>query len=81
MYLQAAIPQIIKNAKENFFLVKIVEILRSAANLCFDKLNEIPCITCPRKPEGSMFIIVKLNLSLLDDICDDVEFSLKLAKE
>ncbi|XP_062007654.1 nicotianamine aminotransferase 1-like [Rosa rugosa] len=79
-FIQAAIPQIIENTKEDFFL-KIVEMLRGAADICFDKLNEIPCITCPSKPEGSMFVMVKLNLSLFDDISDDVEFSLKLAKE
>ncbi|XP_004303107.1 PREDICTED: S-alkyl-thiohydroximate lyase SUR1-like [Fragaria vesca subsp. vesca] len=79
-FIQAAIPQIIENTKEDFFL-KIVEILRGAADICFDKLNEIPFITCPSKPEGSMFVMVKLNLSLLDDISDDVEFSLKLATE
>lgn len=55
--LQAAIPQIIENTKEDFFL-KIVEILRGAADICFDRLNEIPCITCPSKPEGSMFVMV-----------------------
>ncbi|KAM5578188.1 nicotianamine aminotransferase 1 [Rosa sericea] len=79
-FIQAAIPQIIENTKEDFFL-KIVEMLRGAADICFDKLDEIPCITCPSKPEGSMFVMVKLNLSLFDDISDDVEFSLKLAKE
>ncbi|KAK9922549.1 hypothetical protein M0R45_031010 [Rubus argutus] len=79
-FIQAAIPQIIENTKEDFFF-NIVEILRGAADICFDRLNEIPGITCPSKPEGSMFVMVKLNLSLLDDISDDVEFSLKLAKE
>ncbi|XP_050379350.1 tyrosine aminotransferase-like [Argentina anserina] len=79
-FIQAAIPQIIENTKQDFFL-KTVEMLRSAADICFDKLNEIPCIMCPSKPEGSMFVMVKLNFSLLDDISDDVEFSLKLAKE
>ncbi|KAL6137962.1 hypothetical protein ACLB2K_063250 [Fragaria x ananassa] len=79
-FIQAAIPQIIENTKEDFFL-KTVEILRGAADICFDILNEIPCITCPSKPEGSMFVMVKLNLSLLDDISDDIEFSLKLARE
>ncbi|XP_050382482.1 probable aminotransferase TAT2 [Argentina anserina] len=79
-FIQAAIPQIIENTKEAFFF-KVVEILRVAANICFDKLNEIPCISCPCKPEGCMFVMVKLNLLMMDDISDDVEFSLKLAKE
>ncbi|KAG6720593.1 hypothetical protein I3842_03G070200 [Carya illinoinensis] len=33
------------------------------------------------KPEGSMSVMVELNVSLLEDISDDVDFCLKLAKE
>lgn len=35
----------------------------------------------PQKPEGAFFAMVKLNLLLLEDIEDDMEFCLKLAKE
>ncbi|KAH9743875.1 Aminotran 1 2 domain-containing protein [Citrus sinensis] len=51
------------------------------ADICCDRLKEIPCITCPKKPEGSMFVMVKLNYSLLEGINSDMEFALKLAKE
>ncbi|KAH9792308.1 Aminotran 1 2 domain-containing protein [Citrus sinensis] len=51
------------------------------ADICYDRLKEIPCITCPKKPEGSMFVMVKLNYSLLEGINSDMEFALKLAKE
>ncbi|KAH7860776.1 hypothetical protein Vadar_017867 [Vaccinium darrowii] len=63
------------------FYSKIVNKLREAADVCYDLLKEIPCITCPTKPEGSMFVMVKLNLSLLEDIKDDTDFCVKLAKE
>ncbi|KAK7814951.1 tyrosine aminotransferase [Quercus suber] len=79
-FIQGAIPQILENTKEDFFS-KIIYIIREAANLCYERIKEIPCITCPYKPEGSMYTMVKLNLCLLEDIGDDMEFCLKLAKE
>ncbi|KAA8526347.1 hypothetical protein F0562_008450 [Nyssa sinensis] len=79
-FIQGAVPQILEKTNKDFFL-KIVNILREAADICYDRIKEIPCITCPSKPEGSMFVMVKLNLSLLEDIDDDLDFCVKLAKE
>ncbi|KAK2990101.1 hypothetical protein RJ640_028741 [Escallonia rubra] len=79
-FIQGAIPQILSKTKEDFFS-KIVNILKEAAEICYDGIKDIPCITCPSKPEGSMFVMVKLNVSLLEDITDDVDFCVKLAKE
>lgn len=79
-FIQGAIPHFLANTTEDFFL-KTLNVLREAADFCYDKLEEIPCITCPHKAEGSMFVMVKLNLSLLEGINDDMEFCVKLAKE
>ncbi|XP_059663189.1 probable aminotransferase TAT2 [Cornus florida] len=79
-FIQGAVPQILEKTQKDFFL-KIVNILREAADICYDTIKEIPCITCPSKPEGSMFVMVKLNLSTLEDINDDLDFCVKLAKE
>ncbi|XVF44322.1 hypothetical protein PTKIN_Ptkin02bG0111000 [Pterospermum kingtungense] len=79
-FIQAAVPQILQNTNEDFFS-KIICMLREAADICYSGIKEIPCITCPKKPEGSMSVMVKLNLSMLEDINDDMEFCLKLAKE
>ncbi|KAJ6683374.1 hypothetical protein OIU85_007095 [Salix viminalis] len=79
-FIQGAIPQIIDNTTEDFF-VKINNILREAADICYKKIQDIPCITLPHKPEGSMFVMVKLNLSSLEGIDDDMDFCHKLAKE
>ncbi|XP_057507596.1 nicotianamine aminotransferase 1-like [Actinidia eriantha] len=79
-FVQGALPQIIKETTEDFFL-KITNMLREAADMCYDGLKEIHCITCPHKPEGSMSTMVKLNLSFLEDISDDMDFCIKLAKE
>ncbi|OAY35301.1 nicotianamine aminotransferase 1 [Manihot esculenta] len=79
-FIQGAIPEILENTKKDFFL-KIVNLLREAVDKCYDRIQQNPYITCPMKPEGSMFVMAKLNLSLLEDIKDDMDFCLKLAKE
>ncbi|KAK6134917.1 hypothetical protein DH2020_031337 [Rehmannia glutinosa] len=79
-FIQGAVPQILENTPSDFFL-KIVNTLRESAEICYNRSKEIPCITCPSKPEGSMFVMVKLNLSLLKGIKDDLDFCCKLAKE
>ncbi|CAO2149220.1 unnamed protein product [Urochloa humidicola] len=79
-FVQGAIPQLIENTKQEFF-DKTVEVLRQTADICWEKLKGITCITCPSKPEGSMFVMVKLDLSCLQDIKDDMDFCCRLAKE
>ncbi|XP_072964943.1 nicotianamine aminotransferase 1-like [Typha angustifolia] len=79
-FIQGAIPHIIQNTKEDFFN-KIIHILREAADICYNKIKDISYITCPHKPEGSMFVMVKLNVACLEDIHDDIDFCSKLAKE
>ncbi|CAL9181477.1 unnamed protein product [Musa hybrid cultivar] len=79
-FVQGAIPQIIKNTNDDF-LRHTISLLRQTADICYDKLKEIDCISCPSKPEGSMFVMVKLDLSRLEGIHDDMDFCFKLAKE
>ncbi|KAG0503423.1 hypothetical protein HPP92_003495 [Vanilla planifolia] len=79
-FVQGAVTAIIKNTNGDFFN-KIIEALRKSSELCCEKLQEIDCVRCPSKPEGSMSLLVELNLSSLDGIQDDFEFCCKLAKE
>ncbi|XBJ22566.1 hypothetical protein VPH35_000941 [Triticum aestivum] len=79
-FVQGAIPELLENTKQEFF-DKTVDILRQTADICWEKLKGISGITCPSKPEGSMFVMVKLDLSCLQDIKDDMDFCCKLAKE
>ncbi|KAL5573564.1 hypothetical protein UlMin_023161 [Ulmus minor] len=79
-FLQAALPGIFEKTKNEFFS-NILDVLREDANICYDRVNEIACLTCPHKPEGSMTVMVRLNLSLLEGIKDDMDFCLKLAEE
>ncbi|KAM7495086.1 hypothetical protein LguiB_029695 [Lonicera macranthoides] len=79
-FIQGAVPEILEKTTEDFYS-KTIHLLREAADVCYDKLEQIPCISCPHKPEGSLFVMVKLDLSLLEDINDDMEFCIELAKE
>ncbi|WJZ99262.1 hypothetical protein VitviT2T_017722 [Vitis vinifera] len=79
-FIQGAFPEILEKTKEDFFSNTII-ILGECADIIHERIKDIPCITCPQKPEGSMFVMVKLNLSLLEDIDDDVELCMKLSKE
>ncbi|KAM3400457.1 hypothetical protein ACQJBY_005372 [Aegilops geniculata] len=77
---KGAIPELLENTKQEFFN-NTVDILKQTADICWEKLKGISGITCPSKPEGSMFVMVKLDLSCLQDIKDDMDFCCKLAKE
>ncbi|KAL6646771.1 hypothetical protein ACP70R_015465 [Stipagrostis hirtigluma subsp. patula] len=79
-FIQGALPRILDNTKEDFFK-RIIILLAESAEICYREINGIKCITCPHKPEGSMFVMVKLNLYLLEEIHDDIDFCCKLAKE
>ncbi|KAL7588413.1 hypothetical protein Lser_V15G40554 [Lactuca serriola] len=78
--IQGAIPRILKSTPESFF-VNINKLLKEAADMFYERLKEIPLLVCPHKPEGSMFVLVQLNLSGFYDVVDDTDFCMKLAKE
>ncbi|KAE9620777.1 putative aromatic-amino-acid transaminase [Lupinus albus] len=79
-FIQAAVPRIISLTGEVFFQ-KTIDNLKHTLDICCQEIEDIPCISCPNKPEGSMAMMVKLNVSLLEDISDDMDFCFKLAKE
>lgn len=79
-FIQAAVPQILERTKDDFY-AKNLNIVRESANIFYDRCKEIPCLTCPHKPEGAMAVMVQINFSQLEGIIDDVDFCVKLAKE
>lgn len=79
-FIQAAVPTIIKETQE-FFFEKNLNMLKQTSDICYHKIKEIRCFSCPQKPEGSMAFMVKLNISHLKDISDDLDFCFKLARE
>ncbi|KAK9089146.1 hypothetical protein Scep_028228 [Stephania cephalantha] len=79
-FVQAAIPKILAKTSKDFFNM-IASILRQCSDICFNQLRQIKCLSCPNKPDGSMFMMVQLHVSKLEDIIDDSDFCIKLAKE
>ncbi|XP_060189953.1 tyrosine aminotransferase-like [Lycium barbarum] len=74
-----AIIRILVETPEDFYS-NTINLLRKAADTCYGGLREIPCFT-PYKPQGSMFLMAKLNMSLLEGINNDLEFCTRLARE
>ncbi|XP_026442254.1 probable aminotransferase TAT2 [Papaver somniferum] len=79
-FVQAALPQIIEKITDDFF-DNVITILRKCSGTLYDRIKDIDCLTCPHKPEGSMFGLVKFNPTLMKDINDDADFCFKLAQE
>lgn len=57
MYFQGAVPQILEKTDAEFYS-KTTSILKEDAEICWDLLNHIPCMACPHKPDGAMFVMV-----------------------
>uniref|UniRef100_A0A7N0RES4 Aminotransferase class I/classII large domain-containing protein n=1 Tax=Kalanchoe fedtschenkoi TaxID=63787 RepID=A0A7N0RES4_KALFE len=79
-FLQAAVPNIIEQTNKAFH-AKTLDQLELGANILYEVVNEIPGLHCPYKPQGAMAAMVKLDLSVLEDISNDMDFCFKLAKE
>jgi len=56
-YQQAAIPDILEKTPNDFHSNNL-GILREVADIFYDGCKEIPCLTCPLKPEGAMVVMV-----------------------
>ncbi|GKV02025.1 hypothetical protein SLEP1_g14512 [Rubroshorea leprosula] len=80
-FIQAAVPRIIEHTDDEIFFKETNNTLKQTSDICWEMMKEIPGITCPHKPEGSMAVMVKLDLSNLKDISDDIDFCFRLAKE
>ncbi|PHT57056.1 Tyrosine aminotransferase [Capsicum baccatum] len=78
--VQGAVPHLLEKTSKDFFS-NINNILKEAVEAFYTKVQEIPCLTCPYKPEGAMCVMIKLNLSFLEGINDDMQFCTKLAHE
>uniref|UniRef100_M4D3H1 Aminotransferase class I/classII large domain-containing protein n=1 Tax=Brassica campestris TaxID=3711 RepID=M4D3H1_BRACM len=77
---QFALPEILEKSTKETFAEKNL-ILKQNVELVCDRLRNIPCVVCIKKPESCTYLLAKLELPLMEDIEDDMDFCMKLAKE
>ncbi|CAM6090319.1 unnamed protein product [Calypogeia fissa] len=78
--MQAALPEILQNTPQSFF-DKTQDHLRAGADVCYTRASKIQGLSVPTRPEGSMFMMIKLDLSMFEDINSDTEFTQVLLRE
>ncbi|XP_041989472.1 nicotianamine aminotransferase 1-like [Salvia splendens] len=78
--IQGAVPEILEKSTDAFFS-RTNDTLRESADACYATISEIPSLSCPHKPEGAMSTMIEINPLLLEDVKDDVDFAMKLARE
>ncbi|KAM3203981.1 hypothetical protein P3L10_027390 [Capsicum annuum] len=54
--VQGAVPHLLEKTSKDFFS-NINNILKEAIEAFYTKVQEIPCLTCPYKPEGAMCVM------------------------
>ncbi|KAF8107191.1 hypothetical protein N665_0125s0019 [Sinapis alba] len=78
--LQEALPQILEKTPKEYFAKKNKAMKRNV-ELSLERLRDIPCLLCPKKPESCSYLWLRLDISVLDNIKNDLDFCTKLVSE
>ncbi|XP_056863904.1 probable aminotransferase TAT3 [Raphanus sativus] len=78
--LQEALPEILEKTPKEYFAKKNKAMKRNV-ELSFERLRDIPCLFCPKKPESCSYLWLRLDTSVLDNIKNDLSFSLAKKKK
>lgn len=77
---QAALSGMLLNTPSSFF-EDTLNSLKAGAELCFERVQSIKGLYCPTKPQGAMYIMVRIDPAVFTDVSSDVEFASLLVKE
>ncbi len=77
--IQGALPEIFEKVPESFYSSLNAQ-LESLAMFCFNALKSIHGLR-PISPQGTMYIMVEIQISKFADILDDLDFCQKLLAE
>ncbi|KAG0556230.1 hypothetical protein KC19_11G036800 [Ceratodon purpureus] len=77
---QAAVSGMLLNTPSSFF-ENTINSLKAGAEFCFERVQHIKGLYCLTKPQGAMYIMVRIDPAVFTDIRSDVEFASLLVEE